>query len=426
MREFPIKSIDSDTINRLASLLGTSVDEDVVIKFYDIGCCPRNVVPLAAIVDFYRLQGKEIRLVFEASREAEFVFTNRDINQPFGSVWRFDNPNQMDQILDALGKEILKLPKIGKGFKQAFTWCIGEIMDNVLQHSQENKTAKSVGYAMIQYVYSERLLKSCVFDLGIGLYESFKNSKYAPRSPLEAVGLAVQPNITSGNGQGNGLYGLRELVKQSDFGRLEIKSAGARYIMEKGAARLDTISTIPGFPGCVSVDFQMNFEDDLRMEDVFPDAIVSSDPWMEEHEIDDKTVVLKVLEVVNGTISRDFGREMRNAVENVIDNAHKRVIIDFAGVELCSSAFVDELIGKLLERFQFVRFSQYVAVANLSGINALLVNHSIRQRLGDVTSALQVNDSSGVTEIGPTGPASIGAALPGRVPEIVPITVESK
>ena len=97
---------------------------------------------------------------------------------------------------------------------------------------------------------------------------------------------------------------------------------------------------------------------------------------------EDNVVRLSVLEIVKGTVSRDFGREMRNVVENIIENEHKRVIIDFAGVEMCSSAFVDELIGKLLEKYQFVKFMNLINLVGISGLNALLIDHSIRQRLG--------------------------------------------
>lgn len=103
---------------------------------------------------------------------------------------------------------------------------------------------------------------------------------------------------------------------------------------------------------------------------------------MLESEVADNVVRLSVLEIVKGTVSRDFGREMRNVVENIIENEHKRVIIDFAGVEMCSSAFVDELIGKLLEKYQFVKFMNLINLVGISGLNALLIDHSIRQRLG--------------------------------------------
>jgi hypothetical protein len=51
------------------------------------------------------------------------------------------------------------------------------------------------------------------------------------------------------------------------------------------------------------------------------------------------------------------------------------------GAETCSSAFVDEVIGKLLEKYGFSAFVQMISIANVHGVVALLLNHSVRQRL---------------------------------------------
>ena len=64
-------------------------------------------------------------------------------------------------------------------------------------------------------------------------------------------------------------------------------------------------------------------------------------------------------------IERPFGRVWR------FDN----------GLENCSSGFVDELLGKLVERYGFVAFSQRISFINVQGIVGLLINHSIAQRM---------------------------------------------
>lgn len=376
-----IKTLEASVVNDLAEAL-MRLPEELHVRFGDGVCCPHHVVPIYALIDCYRSRGVNVETSFDEHSDIASVFCKGSLDRPFGAVWRFGDQDALLNLFDATQKEVLKLPRIGKGFKTAFGWCLSEVMDNVLQHSQEKRGRPAVGYMMVQYVHAERLLKCCVFDLGIGLYESFSGTKYNPATPTDAVRLAVQPNVTSGNGQGNGLYGLRELVKQSGGGRLEIKSAGARYLFENGVESVADALAIPGFAGTTSVDFQMRFEDEFSIDAVFPNRGGSVDVWMEDHEVGDDVVRLKVLEIVKGTVSRDFGREMRNAVENVIENEHKRVIVDFAGVEMCSSAFVDELIGKMLDRYHFVRFLQHVELANVSGLNSMLIDHSIRQRLG--------------------------------------------
>ena len=381
MKTLVLDSLDLLSVNALANVLRNGGDK-ASIRFGDVVCCPHVIVPIYALIDHGRSLGVKVEVEFEEHSEVASVFRKGNLDRPFGSIWRFDSQDVLLDLFNATQKAVLKLPSIGKGFKEAFGWCLSEVMDNVLQHSQAKQGETAVGYMMVQYAHAERLLKCCVFDLGIGLYESFKGSKYNPSTPIDAVALAVQPNVTSGNGQGNGLYGLRELVKQSEHGRLEIKSSGARYLLENGVERTESVSTISGFQGTTSVDFQMYLENAFSIDTIFPDRIASVDLWMENHEIGDNAVRLNVLEIVKGTVSRDFGREIRNAVENVIENEHKRVIVDFSGVEMCSSAFVDEFVGKLLERYQFVRFQQLVNLVNVSGLNALLIDHSIRQRLG--------------------------------------------
>ena len=48
---------------------------------------------------------------------------------------------------------------------------------------------------------------------------------------------------------------------------------------------------------------------------------------------------------------------------------------------MCSTAFIDELVGKLLVRYGFLDFTQKVSLVNVRGLSAQLVNHSIVQRL---------------------------------------------
>ena len=105
---------------------------------------------------------------------------------------------------------------------------------------------------------------------------------------------------------------------------------------------------------------------------------ISSDPF--------SPVRVKVLDIVGGCGSRENGREVRTVVENLVEADKRKVVIDFEGAETCSSAFVDEVIGKLLEKYGFSAFVQMISIANVHGVVALLLNHSVRQRLvGDQT-----------------------------------------
>ncbi len=409
MKKLYIQILDSSSTFRVADFFLANAGNEMELVFDDVLCCPHFIVPIYALIDFYRARGEKINILAPPYSNIKHILFNENSDRAFGRVLRFSSIDEYLEIFNKVQKEVITLPKIGSGFRVAFEWCISEIMDNVVLHS-----GSSAGYFMVQYLQKERLLKTCVFDLGQGILASFKNSPYSPSNSIEAVKLAVEPNVTSGNGQGNGLYGLREIVKQSSNGRLQITSGDGKYVLSTGV-KVEEVSekadVIAGFPGATSVDFQVVVDDSLSIDRVFEDGSPTTDLWLEDHELDEETISIKVLELVQGTISRGFGREIRNAVENLIDVERKRVIIDFDGVDLCSSAFVDEFIGKLLVKYQFVNFARMISFKSLCGLPALLINHSIKQRMSESTSIESaVNDSVGTVNMGPTGPVPIPVA----------------
>ena len=90
-----------------------------------------------------------------------------------------------------------------------------------------------------------------------------------------------------------------------------------------------------------------------------------------------------ILEAPGGSGNRPSAAALRNRVENTIDNDGKPVVLDFDGVAFCSSAFIDELVGKLIVRYGFLGFTQKVRLVNVRGLSAQLVDHSIMQRLAE-------------------------------------------
>ena len=356
----------------------------------NVDFCPNRIVPIVALADMRRRNGGDVDFAVPAGSAAELAlrgFASRkmnpegDIERPFGRVWRFENGDEMGRIVRACDFEVNKTVRLAKGVRLCFSWCLNEVMDNVLTHSAPNEHA--AGYVMVQYVANENLLKACVFDLGIGLEDSFARSQYSPGSASEAIRLAVMRNVTSGNGQGNGLYGLKRLVGQSPAGRLHIRSAGAEYLYDPSREIEEARESwsIAGYNGTTTVDFQVCCDGELSFSDVFPDAMSQVDLWSEERELDDGRICVKVNEVVSSCGSRSAGREVRTLVENLVETEKRKVVIDFCGQENCSSGFVDELLGKLIEKYGFVAFSQMISFTNVQGIVALLINHSIIQRM---------------------------------------------
>lgn len=383
--------LNHDAPLQLASHLAAATDEEVVeIEIPDVELCPNRIVPVVGIADAWFSRGHAVRFrvpPYSVGEKALVGFNAHTLNadsavsEAFGRVWRFSNAREQTNLVNAMVLELDKTTNLARGVKQCFEWCLNEVTDNVLNHSRPNGGAH--GYVMVQYVPSDRRLKICVFDSGIGLKDSFVGSKYAPATAEEAICLAVGKGVTNGKGQGNGLWGLHEMVKVSKRGKLHIRSDGAEYLFDPSrsieSARQSW--TLPGFAGTTTVDFQMDCSEATSLKDLFGADYASVDLWQEAHEQADGSILLSVSELADGYGSRESARKVRHVVENAIDNDHKFVVLDFTGVDRCSSSFVDELIAKLVVKYGVLSYTRFLKIVNLVGLSQGLANLSAAQRL---------------------------------------------
>ena len=353
--------------------------------------CPCDVVPLVAVVDFHRRRGVDFTLSAPDGTALAVAISGltsgrlapdleNPPDNPFGRVWRFSSYDEQNALVNAMTLQLGKSALLGKGVKEAFIWCLNEVMDNVLTHSSPNGGAR--GYVMATVVGAKRL-KVCVVDLGIGLRASFAGTQYATEDDYAAITTAMKAKVTSGIGQGNGLWGLHELIRRAEAGSVSIASGGAAYLFSPKDGVDGRVDCIPlsGFGGTTRVDFRMALGGAVDFDQVFPGSLPVVDLWQEAHEDEAGTVRYGVLEVAGGSGSRPSAAALRTLAENAIENDGKSVTLDFDGVTFCSSAFIDELVGKLIVRYGFLSFTQKVKLVNVRGLSAQLVNHSIAQRL---------------------------------------------
>ena len=374
------------------SLRGLAIGEKAGVALRDGPVCPHDIVPLVAVADFYRRSGIDFTLSAPDGTEISDAIAGftagrlapdpeRPPVSPFGRVWRFSSFEEQNAIVNAMTLQLGKTALLGKGVKESFIWCLNEVMDNVLTHSARDGRAS--GYVMATVASEAGRLKVCVFDLGIGLRASFEGSAYAPADDYDAITLALKANVTSGIGQGNGLWGLHELIRRAEDGSVSIASGDAAYLFspKDGVDGRVPHVLFPGFAGTTLVDFRMALGGKIDIGEVFHDAMPPVDLWQEAHEVEDGAVRYGVLEISGGSGTRPSAAALRTLAENAIENDGKKVVLDFDGVEFCSSAFIDELVGKLLVRYGFLGFTQKVSLVNVRGLSAQLVNHSIVQRL---------------------------------------------
>ena len=349
---------------------------------------PNVLVPIAGIVDYYNQRGIEFKFENLPSflEKSHFysplvVSENHDLLQGnvLNFVWRYENDSDTyalsTEILRSISQEVL----CEEGVIDALLWCMNEIMDNVIVHSNSD-----AGFVMGQIHKQSKHIAFCVYDHGQGIFNSLKDSPHAPKNSLEAIQLAIQERVTRDKkvGQGNGMWGLSEIVK-SNAGRLTIISDSGFYMRSNGDVKTDNQFTYlsPSHGACL-VDFQLNYTKKISLAE----ALKGHKPVnyrTESFEDDGGAVTFRLADAKTGTGTRESGKRIRTDLINMFKDTQKGIVIDFDGLSVISSSFADELVGKMLVHFGFFGFNQIVRLKNMNQTIQAIVERSVAQRMAE-------------------------------------------
>ena len=125
--------------------------------------------PIAGVIDYYRSLGIKIEVRYKKDAYVRHTrFWNpysvencdeSEIHYPFDKVWTFETSEGVNALVSALVLELRQTDIIEDGVATSIEWCLNEVMDNVLQHSEVNK-----GYVMAQIYKQSKIFAFCVFD----------------------------------------------------------------------------------------------------------------------------------------------------------------------------------------------------------------------------------------------------------------------
>ena len=90
-----------------------------------------------------------------------------------------------------------------------------------------------------------------------------------------------------------------------------------------------------------------------------------------------------VKEQALGTITRLTGKELRTDVLNIIKRTRQPVIIDFSGIMIASSSFIDEFIAKMFHSLGDEKFHQSIVLVKMNENISHLCNRAISMRMED-------------------------------------------
>ena len=351
---------------------------------------PNACVPVCGIIDYYtKFSNISFNLNISIDSYLKKCFFDNPIDksanpkeleyQPFDKIYKYNEYNQVATITQSYINYLSKQDECHVGVIDGLIWCINEVMDNVLVHSNTNQ-----GYVMAQYHSTTKHIAICVYDYGIGIYNSLSKSPHSPHSPIDAISLAIQEGVGDGQGQGNGLYGLSKIVQENN-GSLNITSGSASLMLlsNKNIRKFDRIPYLSNTNNGTTVDFQLNISKSIDIQKAF-DTIGGFDGFdirIDDMLQDDDKLLYNVYNNCAGTATRQAGKELRNDVCNLLQRSNTSIILDFSQIETVSSSFIDEFISKLILQFGMINFNRFFLIRNMNDTIRFLCDRSTYMRI---------------------------------------------
>ena len=351
---------------------------------------PNACLPICGLIRYYQKRGIEFELdiredsyLFQCGFDNPFYYDTKVYYKnfsPLDQIFFYDSIDQVGKLTQAFVDTVSHEVACAVGVLDGISWCINEVMDNVLTHSEVSE-----GFVMAQLHPQTNRIAFCVYDTGIGIFNSLSNSKHQPKTEIDALSLAIQEGVGDGKGQGNGLYGLYQIVHRNG-GRLSLTSGNAS-IMLRDTGELEKFERIP----CPSkehrgtiVDFQLDLETNIDIKNAFQ-SIGGYDGF--DFRIDemlsdeDEFVHYDVFENSKGTATREAGRYLRNDIVNILRREQRGIILEFSNVKTVSSSFIDELMAKLFLTLGFVQFNTLVKISGMNDTVRFLCERSLYMRI---------------------------------------------
>jgi signal transduction histidine kinase len=142
----------------------------------------------------------------------------------------FENLNEeFESIIEKIKEE-----KLDKKFEQFLIYVIGEIFDNIKEHSK----AKQI---VVKIIKKRKDLYLYVYDNGIGFRNSYISKNIIPKDDISAIEFALSGLSTKNlQERGYGLFSIRKLVEYLN-GRMTIKSGRASATITRNKIRFKEI-----------------------------------------------------------------------------------------------------------------------------------------------------------------------------------------
>lgn len=354
-----------------------------------------GILALAAEVARLRERGIDVAIVLPSEDRLVRLFRNAGWSnvldpklpaaptfagsQHVPAMW-FRTPEEQHDCVNRLLDTVLgSLQGLTRHDLGAIEWAVNEVTDNVLVHAESN----SGGLVQLTTFAQRNQIEMVVVDAGKGIPNTLRQGYPDLHRDSLALEKAVQEGVTRSKnvGRGNGLFGTIEIARVSG-GYLHIHSGYARLAYEDDDLRLYDES-IP-FNGslvvaCLDCSDPNSLGNALKFEGTRHEPIDIVDPRYATNVGDD--IFFDVMRDAQALGSRAAGVSFRTKVENLLAiRPTSRLVLDFSGVNVLSSSFADEVVGKLFQALGPLQFMSRVELRGLQPTVRGLLDRAILQR----------------------------------------------
>lgn len=382
-------------INSLNGLIYKFNHKEIVIDCSNVSyVLPLPSVPIVGIINYYR-ESKGIDFIFKNLRkylrysnfdnpkQISDTYIDRSSNL-LDKFWIFSNSDEINNAVNSFTASLMRTTICEEGVINGCIWSINEVMDNVIQHSGVGR-----GFVMAQLNKKCSRLDICIYDYGLGIYKTLINSDFKPKSAVDAITLSIKEGVTRDKriGQGNGLWGLHNIISQNN-GRLSIISGkGGIFFSDYGgiAKPYNEIVILNKDNQSTTVSFILNLDKKISLKEALK-GHDTTDMFIENLKGEFGDLIYRIAKVGSGTGTRESGLLMKNELINIYNSTKSKVVIDFDEVGIISSSFADEFIGKLIDEIGFYQYQSIFQIVNMNKGIQTIFEASLKKRLGKESS----------------------------------------
>lgn len=360
------------------------------------GHYPNICVPIAGIIDYCRAELGCDFISSAAYKKSHFeqigIISPHTLDNEtspsslLDRIWKFSIEDHYE-IMKGIADSLRRAAPMESGVILGLELALNEVTDNILQHAfSASESEKMLGFVMVQYHIKEHHVAVAVFDSGQGIESSLAQGGHKFVNAEKALHYALQKGVTDGKGAGNKPWMMRNIISAS-AGSFELTSNGTKYSLRHKAVddtpepKLSTVRTPK--EGTTLVDFQLRTDHPIQLEKAL-DSYSPVNLWL-ENRLDDQlqNASLLIREESRGCASRYEAKAFANIVCNALKECSGKCYIDFAGIEIVSASYADQLLVSLISELSFIGFLSRIALTNISPSCALVFNTCFNGRFLD-------------------------------------------